>query len=114
MQWRNSNCKVLTQYSQILKAGIDLKNCAASYKKRINENLQLVLITNDHGKAKVLLEIKNQSIVQAKLFNNKQVKTNAEYNLIVKEFALKAQLSITTEDIDMDDKLEESKLVASA
>lgn len=114
MQLRNSNCKVLTQYSQILKAGIDLKNCAASYKKRINENLQLVLITNDHGKAKVLLEIKNQSIVQAKLFNNKQVKTNAEYNLIVKEFALKAQLSITTEDIDMDDKLEESKLVASA
>ncbi len=114
MQLRNSTCKVLTQYSQILKAGIDLKNCAASYKNRINDNLQLVLITDDNGKAKVLLEIKNQSIVQAKLFNNRQVKTNAEYNLIVKEFALKAQLSIATEDIDMDEKVGESKLATTA
>lgn len=101
MQLRNSSCKVLTKYSQILKAGIDLKNCAASYKKRINDNLQLVLITDDKGKAKVLLEINNQSIVQAKLWDNKQVKFNAEYNAVVTEFANKALLAIRTNDIDL-------------
>lgn len=99
MQLRNSTCKVLTKYSQILKAGIDLHNCAASYKKRIDDTLQLVLISDDNGKAKVLLEIQNQNILQAKLWDNKKVKTNTEYNSIVKEFAEKAHLNIKTNDI---------------
>ena len=99
MQLRNSSCKVLTKYSQVLKAGIDLKNCAASYKKRINDKLQLVLVADENGKAKVLLEINNQAIVQAKLWDNKPVKVNAEYNTVVKEFAEKARLSINTDDI---------------
>lgn len=102
MQLRNSTCKVLTKYSQVLKAGIDLKNCAASYKKRINDNLQLVLISDYKGKAKVLLEIQNQSILQAKLWDNKKVKTDTEYNSIVKEFAKKAHLNINTNDISLE------------
>ena len=99
MQLRNSSCKVLTKYSQILQAGLDLNNCAASYKKRINDTLQLVLVTDDNGKAKVLLEIRNLSIVQAKLLNNQKVKINSEYNELILDFAKQAKLSIDTDDI---------------
>lgn len=56
-------------------------------------------LIDENGKAKVLLEINNQAIVQAKLWDNKPVKVNAEYNTVVKEFAEKARLSINTDDI---------------
>lgn len=99
MQLQNSNCKVLTKYSQIRQAGIDLKNCAASYRHRINDKLQLVLITDANGKAKVLLEVKDNTIIQAKLWSNARVKMDETYNKLVLDFANKANLQISTNDI---------------
>ena len=44
-----------------------LENCSAGYKDRISEKLQLVVISDNVGKPKILLEIKENAIVQAKL-----------------------------------------------
>ena len=97
---KNSKATVLEKYSQLKKVGFQLNNCAASYVNRINNNLQLVLVSDDQGKPQVLLEINKGSIVQAKTFNNQPVKKNQILNDTVLEFAEKTNLDIKTIDIE--------------
>jgi len=97
----NSRCETLRKYSQLKKVGMDLKNCATSYRRRVNEDLQLVVMTDDRGKAIVLIEIEKGAIVQAKLFANKKVKDNIEYNKKIVEFAEKSGLAIRTDDVNL-------------
>lgn len=76
-------------------------NCSAGYKDRINNQLQLVAISDNTGKPKVLLEINQDSIVQAKLYRNVPVfKDNLLNNLVI-EFAKKVKLKIKTDDISI-------------
>ena len=67
----------------------------------INENLQLVLVSDDNGKPIILLEINGNEIVQAKLMSNKSVKNINTYNELVLAFAEKARLKVATKDVDI-------------
>lgn len=110
MYLKNINCKVLEKFSQVKQASIDLKNCASGYRNKINENLQLVLMSDDNGKPVALLEISNNNIVQAKLFANVSVKNDVKVNNAVIEFAQKAKLGIKTGDVVLFDE-EERKTI---
>ncbi len=101
MYLKNTNYKVLEKFSQVKQASLDLKNCASGYRNRINENLQLVLMSDDKGKPIALLEIKRSKIVQAKLFANVAVFNDRTINDEVIEFAKKAKLGIDTKDIKL-------------
>ena len=109
---KNSKATVLEKYSQLKKVGFQLNNCAASYVNRINNNLQLVLVSDDQGKPQVLLEINKGSIVQAKTFNNQPVKKNQILNDTVLEFAEKTNLDIKTIDISTNNAPKEIKISA--
>ena len=89
----------INKYSYLKYVAQNLRNCSAGYKNRISEKLQLVVITDDAGKPKVLLEVKEDSIVQAKLFNNVSVKNDIALNKLVLEFAEETRLDIETTDI---------------
>ncbi len=78
-----------------------MKNCSAGYKDRINNRLQLVVISDDSGKPKVLLEINQNSIVQAKLYRNVPVFRDNLLNDLVIEFAQIVKLKVTTDDVHM-------------
>lgn len=78
-----------------------LNNCSATYNGRINERLQLVVITDDHMKIIALLEIDNGVVVQAKLKNNRRVKDEKEINNKVVEFIKKSNIKCKTNDVDM-------------
>lgn len=101
MQLNNYNLTTIAKNSQLVTAAKSLKNCAVNRQNFINENLQLVVITDGKGKIKALLEIEYDHIVQAKLYGNKKVKTHTEINRLVIEFAKKANLSINTTDISV-------------
>ncbi|WP_455654383.1 hypothetical protein [Phascolarctobacterium sp.] len=102
MQLRNYNLQPIIKNSQLVQAAKNLKNCCAGYKNRINSKLQLVVITDDNGKMRALLEIRDNGIYQAKVFDNKCVKTKKEINDLIIDFAEKAELKICTTDIDID------------
>lgn len=78
-----------------------MKNCSAGYKDRINNRLQLVAIFDNSGKPKVLLEINQDSIVQAKLYRNVPVFRDNLLNDLVIEFAQIAKLKVATDDVYM-------------
>lgn len=101
MYIQNSKIEVLQKYSQLKKASLDLHNCASRYRNMINENLQLVLVSDDNGKPIILLEINGNEIVQAKLMSNKSVKNINTYNELVLAFAEKARLKVATKDVDI-------------
>lgn len=100
MYCNNSKIKVLKKYSELLSAGKLMHNCSSSYRDRINQNHLLVVYTNNFGKPLAELEIKDNAIVQAKLVNNVQVKTNHEINNEILKFAKKTKLDIKTQDIE--------------
>lgn len=94
-------CSCINKYSKLKYIAKQMKNCSAGYKDRINNRLQLVVISDDSGKPKVLLEINQNSIVQAKLYRNVPVfKDNLLNNLVI-EFAKKVKLKIKTDDISI-------------
>ena len=97
------NCRFkstcINKYSYLKYVAQNLRNCSAGYKNRISEKLQLVVITDDAGKPKVLLEVKEDTIVQAKLFNNVSVRNDIVLNKLVLEFAKETRLDINTTDI---------------
>lgn len=101
MQLQHYNLQPIIKNSQLVQAAQSLKNCCAGYKYRINSNLQLVVITDDSGKMRALLEIRDNCICQAKVFDNKCVKTKKEINNLIIEFSEKAKLKIKTNDIDI-------------
>ncbi len=103
----NHAISCIDRYSQLQFIATSLKNCSVGYKSRINENLQLVVISDDSGKPKVLLEIKKSSIVQAKLYRNVPVWKDNSLNSLVICFAKNLDLKIETQDIHFEciDKL---------
>lgn len=113
MYLKNTKLSVLTKYSELFMAGQELKNCAASYRNRINANHFLVLATDDKGKPQALIEIQNNAIVQAKLTNNIPVSKNPVIQQMVLEFADKGKYNIQTPDIRIVTQ-EESVLSATA
>ena len=58
-------------------------------------------ISDNTGKPKVLLEINQDSIVQAKLYRNVPVFKDDFLNNLVIEFAKKVKLKIKTDDISI-------------
>ena len=94
-------CSCINKYSKLKYIAKQMKNCSAGYKDRINNRLQLVVISDNSGKPKVLLEINQDSIVQAKLYRNVPVfKDNLMNNLVI-EFAKTTKLKIATDDVHM-------------
>lgn len=103
MQLGYYKLETITKSSQVVAAAINLKNCSARYIDDINSKLQLVVITDENGKMRALLEIQSNCIIQAKLFDNDKVFLNKEINKIILEFAKKAELQIKTNDIKVYD-----------
>ena len=64
-----------------------------------NNGNGIVLVANAKGILVCALQIKNNSIVQAKLNFNKPVKNDAEINRLVHTWAKDAELSINTTDL---------------
>ena len=94
-------CSCINKYSNLKYIARQMKNCSAGYKNRINNQLQLVAVSDNTGKPKVLLEINKDSIVQAKLYRNVPVfKDNLMNNLVI-EFAKTTKLKIATDDVHM-------------
>lgn len=94
-------CSCINKYSNLKYIARQMKNCSAGYKNRINNQLQLVAISDNTGKPKILLEINKDSIVQAKLYRNVPVfKDNLMNNLVI-EFAKTTKLKIATDDVHM-------------
>lgn len=102
MEIQNTRCEVLKKFSEVKKVGLSLHNCAVSYRNRINDSLQLVAMTDKKGKAIALLRIENKVIREAKLMNNQPIHTNKEYQQVLFEFAEKAELKISTNDVIID------------
>lgn len=94
----------IERYSSLKEIALKLKNCSAGYKDRINCSLQLVAVTNERKQIKALLEIKNNNILQAKLFQNRPVKQDILINRLVIDFAQKLKLKIKTDDIETFDR----------
>lgn len=85
---------------ELLEAGHSLHNCVASYGKAVHDKEKMiVLIAADNGSLTGCLEIRENSIVQAKCDRNKSVYTDERLNLAVIEWAKKANLAIATTDI---------------
>lgn len=94
-------CSCISKYSNLKYIARQMKNCSAGYKDRINNQLQLVAISDNTGKPKVLLEINQDSIVQAKLYRNVPVFKDNLLNDLVIEFAKTTKLKIVTDDVHM-------------
>lgn len=100
MQLNHYKLETITKNSQLVRVAQSLKNCSAGYKHRINDKLQLVVISDDNtGKILALLQISQNSIVQAKLYGNKNVSNRMEINDLVIDFAEKTKLNISTNNI---------------
>lgn len=85
----------LPENSDILqKVGLQMRNCVASYAERVYKGqTNIVLMTDDIGKLKVCIEVKNNEIVQAKLFGNKPVFTDEKLALEIKKWADKLNIA---------------------
>lgn len=95
-------CSCINKYSNLKYIAKQMKNCSAGYKDRINNQLQLVVVSDENtGKPKVLLEINQDSIVQAKLYRNVPVFKDNLLNDLVIEFAKTTKLKIVTNDVHM-------------
>lgn len=94
----NTKCEVLRKYSNVRKVAMSLNNCALRYVNEINENLQLVAMTNSKGKTIALLRIEKGVIKEAKLCNNRPIKDNKQYLQIFNKFVEKTKLKVDTRD----------------
>lgn len=94
-------CSCINKYSKLKYIAKQMKNCSAGYKDRINNSIQLVVISDDTGKPKVLLEINRDSIVQAKQYRNVPVFRDNLLNDLVIKFAQTTKLEIATADVYM-------------
>lgn len=91
--------KCIERNSELKFWALSLSNCAAGYEKRINKDIQLVGISDNRGKPVALLEIRNDRIKQAKLFDNDPVYYKRNINAVVLEFAARCGLEIDTKDV---------------
>lgn len=89
------------RYSNLKEIAYSLNNCSAGYKNLINDRLQLIAIADDEG-VKALIEIQNNYIVQAKLYNNVPANKNSFINNLIITFAKEIGLKINTSDVIID------------
>ena len=99
MLLKTFGAKCIERNSELKFWAISLHNCAAGYKNRINQERQLVGISDDRGKPVALLEIVGKNLKQAKLFDNDPVYYQKEINDTVWEFAKECELKIATKDV---------------
>lgn len=86
--------------SELKETALQLKNCSAGYKNRINENLQLVKVVQEN-EIKALLEIENDMLTQAKMFANHPVQDDENINLACVLYAKQIDLQCKTGDISI-------------
>ena len=103
----NHHFDCVEKYSQLKYIASSLKNCCAGYKDRINSDCQLIVISDDTGKPRVLIEVNNNAIVQAKLYSNMPVRNDYNLNHLVMLLAQQTNLKIKTDDVNRLEILEE-------
>ena len=82
------------------EAGRTLRNCVGSYHRRVNSgDCRIALLADDNGKLIAVIEVKDKTIVQAKINSNRAVSGNKEINQAVIDWAKKIGLKIKTHDI---------------
>ncbi len=88
-------------YYNLRNAGKELNNCVGgAYPENVkNGKCCIVLVSDDKGKLKVCIELRQQNIVQAKMFGNKPVCYDPLLNQTVIDWAKEKKLKIETEDI---------------
>lgn len=86
--------------TELSTAGKELHNCVGTYVMDMAANkLQIVLVADDNGKLVACLEIKNDTLVQAKLKFNQPVAKDAKINAEVIDWAKNAGIYINTDDV---------------
>lgn len=100
MQMSGLSFSMPSESLELVKIGHDLHNCVASYSEdMLNNKSWIVVITNGEGKRLACLEIKQDTVVQAKINGNIGVRENREINGVVMQWVKKAKLAVKTEDI---------------
>lgn len=91
----------LPSTSYALKAiGSDMHNCVGTYAKKVLQGqCSIVAVTDDSGKLTACLEIRDGSLVQAKLDCNRRVSTNADVNQAILNWCKEVGLKISTSDV---------------
>ncbi|WP_049755863.1 PcfJ domain-containing protein [Desulforamulus reducens] len=85
---------------ELLKAGVELHNCVASYSRAMQDNSKwVVLVANDKGKLVACLEVQGRRLIQAKIDKNKPVSSDNKLNAEVISWAKEANLEIKTNDL---------------
>lgn len=94
------NFKCIERKSELKKAAIELKNCSVGYSRRIGSHVQIVVVVNKEGKLTAMLEVREHTICQAKLFANDEVYKNVSVNKACIAYARSAGLTCNTCDIE--------------
>lgn len=92
--------KCIERKSELKNAAIELKNCSAGYARRIGSHVQIVVVANKEGKLTAMLEVREHTICQAKLFANNEVYKNVAVNKACIVYARSAGLTCNTCDIE--------------
>lgn len=80
---------------QLKQAGNLMHNCVASYSDRmLQNNLQIVLVSDGKGKLVACLEIQGNNLVQAKLKCNRPVCDDEKINAEILEWAQKVKIRV--------------------
>ena len=95
----NNTFQCINKLSKLKKIAYDMKNCSASYREKIDNNLQLVAVNDKNNKSIALLEIENDILLQAKMPFNKRVLEEKSVNELIINFAKRLNLIIGTKDI---------------
>ena len=95
--------KCIERKSELKKAAIKLKNCSAGYARRIGNHVQIVVVVNKEGKLTAMLEVREHTICQAKLFANDEVYKDVAVNKACIAYAQHVGLTCNTCDIQISD-----------
>ena len=97
-------------YHQLHEAGTELNNCVGGIYPELMKKgtCCIVLVTNETGKLKVCIELRENSILQAKLFDNKPVSDDPILNKEILAWAKEKKLKIKTIDINTKEKTEKT------
>lgn len=87
--------------SELMKGGKLMHNCVGTYGRRVaNGECNIVYMTDDNGKLTACLEVRDNSLVQAKLKYNKPVSLDPVINDAIIDWCKKAKLTVDTEDVN--------------
>ena len=95
-------------YHELHAAGEELRNCVGGcYPERMKEGkCCIVLVADDRGKLKVCIELRGDTIVQAKLFRNRPLHEDEALFNKVMAWAKERKLKIATDDLIRPEKTE--------